>query len=106
MKKNVILVTKSLPLIFDYTKGRYYQRGEVIENYTKEMEQIVINHPDALAFVEITVPDDVVKESSKEIPVKEMPEVKDDNSVNVNETDNTSTELTPSSKRLKNYKKK
>jgi len=69
MKKKVILVTKTLPLLFNYKTGTYYKRGDIIEDYNDEMVKTVQNNPHALAFIEKDFPDldDKVKDKVKKV---------------------------------------
>ena len=78
MKKKVILVTKTLPLLFNYKTGTYYKRGDIIEEYSDEMVKTVQNNPHALAFIEKDFPDldDKIKDKVKKVESNVVNKVK------------------------------
>lgn len=80
MKKRVIYVQRTLPILINPKTGRYYSAGDIIYDINDMLEQVAIHNPHAFSIIEID--DSEVKEPAKtevkaSVPSKEQSKVEE-----------------------------
>ena len=78
MKRKVIYVQRTLPILINPKSGGYYKAGDIITEFNSIIEAIALNNPHAFSVMEMDIPNEDENAVEKNVESKvEEPKVEE-----------------------------